>query len=535
MARWLALLLLIPLLSCSQPAPCPATPGHLCISAQSQTPRTDKFKLLRTEVRVGDCDARDSLDQPRSGPERFLRACPAAVTTPACALSIVPTPSQSPGVLGCPDGSQASVVDGVAGCPVPTRSRSEITANIDLTATPGAGRVQVVLLDDAGTCLEAGAARFGAERPQDLNVTVTLSAAGCEGWHRPCTAHTQCATRGQICCNSRCIGPPAPPGGADRLPGKRAMAFIPAGQIVMGHPVGAAREQPCCLRSGAACEPAPKPSLDVGPYYVDVYEADVTSYQQFLLKNPAQSLPGLRPASYPPLTSYPDPTSPLYCTYFKPGAAPAGDPGAADRSVNCLNFRQASDYCAYRARLDEPTLSGADTQGGLPTEPEWEWVAIGGRSLPLSSKPTLPAGGDAVPPCSASSPNYNPSMGATPTPCQTPTATTPPVRAPGTSADDRTFAAVWPDAVVYDLGGNLSEWTATLLPLTQTYDYCRIDNSTSYPLSVVRGGTWALSNLFVSTYHRDSRDGRVDAGHPDDSKTADQVGLRCVLRLKTDS
>jgi formylglycine-generating enzyme required for sulfatase activity len=48
------------------------------------------------------------------------------------------------------------------------------------------------------------------------------------------------------------------------------------------------------------------------------------------------------------------------------GAATYGKPGLGDHPINCIDWKQADDYCKAQSKR-------------LPTEDEWEWAARGGE------------------------------------------------------------------------------------------------------------------------------------------------------------
>lgn len=125
----------------------------------------------------------------------------------------------------------------------------------------------------------------------------------------------------------------------------------------------------------------------------------------------------------------------------------------AARAVNCVTYKQARDYCAFRAKR-------------LPREEEWEYVARSGddREFPWGNK----------------LPDQNTCFKRSET-CE-----------PGVSTQDRSPAGLM------DLAGGVSEWTSSR--------YCRYDNPKRCKgeARVIRGGSWHMvSHEYMRTTYRD--------------------------------
>jgi formylglycine-generating enzyme required for sulfatase activity len=152
--------------------------------------------------------------------------------------------------------------------------------------------------------------------------------------------------------------------------------------------------------------------------------------------------------------------------------------GREHHPVNCVDWEQAGTYCKAHGKR-------------LPTEEEWELAARGekGRKYPWgSSAPAAQACWNGE----ANSVGKNKREST----CEV-----------GTTPGDKSPYGV------LDLGGNVSEWTATV--------YCTypIANCTS-PTRVVRGGSWAdIGAASLRTSYRNR------ANPPDQSGN---IGFRCA-------
>ena len=146
--------------------------------------------------------------------------------------------------------------------------------------------------------------------------------------------------------------------------------------------------------------------------------------------------------------------------------------GKADRlnhPVNCVDFSQASAYCAARGKR-------------LPEQDEWEWAARGGTKAS-----TYP-------------------WGETPPDAQVCWSAGPSGRRYTTCAVGSFPSGDNPQGV-HDLAGNLQEWTNTKWPGTD-------------PLRISKGGTWA------ATYADPLRADNLNADPPLNRHNA--LGFRCV-------
>lgn len=149
--------------------------------------------------------------------------------------------------------------------------------------------------------------------------------------------------------------------------------------------------------------------------------------------------------------------------------------GKDDHPMNCVPWRSARDYCAFRGKR-------------LPSDREWHWAARrGARRFPW---------GDAEP-------------GAFPCWRRGDRGTC----AVGSSAGDAT-----PDGIL-DLGGNVSEWTSTPAPK------CADDTGPCQDGHVACGGNWALDSPKPEYLPKDLLVARqADSGTIRDPR----LGFRCA-------
>lgn len=181
-----------------------------------------------------------------------------------------------------------------------------------------------------------------------------------------------------------------------------------------------------------------------------------------------------------------------FCTF--------GKPGKEKHPMNCVNWYQASTYCAWRRMR-------------LPTEKEWEYSVRGknGRLYPWGSDPPGPAllnacGNECVDQLFKMAPEawsrmYDGNDGW-------------PLTAPvGSISGDQS-----PEGV-FDLGGNVAEWVA------DSYRDCyRKDCQSDDALRTVKGATWATGEISIVR-------GASRSGRPPTRKTP-LIGFRCAKTNK---
>lgn len=504
-------LLLVPLalaLGCPEPVAgqCKGEGGHLCITAAGEPLAPPGETHYQAEVRVGaDCGSLKDLESAASGPDRFRNACRPRKDL-GCKRSLAPDLRRG---LACPGGEA-----GRPGCLLPARfaAAREFTLDVDLSdETDRSGEVLLTVVDKDGRCLEHGRQPLPAapDPGAPYSLSVPLSQAACASFHRPCSTDAGCTPanracqegrdcdldRPRLCCNGLCVDPPEPP---------PSMTFVPGGTTVLGSTDSAAtpEEQPCPMLR----------KVPLQPFYIDVHETSVAEFGRFCGatgKCDAARL-HLSPASYP--------DGGPYCTY----------PGYPDRSANCLVQSLAQEYCQWRLGKD------ARVPGSLPSEAEWDWVATSG----LGARPRYPFSSSANEPAPSSCGGINAYLGPGFTPCEAAGAMHPPVRAsagraqPQTPEDMSPPGLLWPRPALYDLAGNLSEWTTAAVNHLKTgsgFDSYCVDKTVG-ELRIVRGGNWHSPPSQLTTFKRlpvssdETRDQGADF-------LFDKIGVRCVLRL----
>lgn len=150
-----------------------------------------------------------------------------------------------------------------------------------------------------------------------------------------------------------------------------------------------------------------------------------------------------------------------------------GKPGMENHPVNCVNYRMATSYCAWR-------------DARLPTEIEWELVARGSDTRVYPWGNELPAGRA----CWARKPQKLESCNV------------------GTFPSDKSPFGI------LDLAGNVSEWTSSPFCNYADPKQCRSG------VRVIRGGSWDADNPSLArTTYRD---------WSDDDNYGHNLGFRCA-------
>lgn len=212
---------------------------------------------------------------------------------------------------------------------------------------------------------------------------------------------------------------------------------------------------------GGACPPdmAPARFADGAPFCIDKLEASQADYAAFL-----QDLAGGEP---PPRVEFPD-GFPFDCEgneSYDPAAGPGGEAclalfrpaEAGGRPVTCVDFCDAAAYCAWKGKRlcgrkgGGPLSEKPAPMASLPEYDEW-FVACAGPAEPLRP---FPYGEYAESVCNIDRPLEGAEdVGSRPG-CRT-------------------------DAGVFDLSGNVAEWTYA----------CTADGASPTPRCLVRGGSY---------------------------------------------
>ncbi len=159
-------------------------------------------------------------------------------------------------------------------------------------------------------------------------------------------------------------------------------------------------------------------------------------------------------------------------------------PRFPDQPINMVNWFKAKAYCEYVGKT-------------LPTEAQWEWAATGGdgREWPW---------GDEKPTCKNGLADFTPGGAPKSTPggdvgCHG-----------GGPSDVKAHprgAKEWPAGKLYDLGGNVWEWTldyAIPYPSTDQVDpvVSEVPGKPDMTVRSIRGGGWNRSEIGITTWFR---------------------------------
>jgi formylglycine-generating enzyme required for sulfatase activity len=255
------------------------------------------------------------------------------------------------------------------------------------------------------------------------------------------------------------------------------MRLVPGGEFSMGLSADTAYAECQKLNNGGTCnrdwftdeEPAYTVTLD--SFYMDKFEVSNTAYRQCVVGGGCQ----------PPYYISSDSRTQYY-----------GDAQYDNYPVINVDWDQAVTYCAWRGAR-------------LPSEAEWEKAARGsdGRLYPWGNMFDGTQANSCDTNCSADewrNPSFNDGY-----------ADTAPVDA---------FPSGVSEYGIYNLAGNVFEWTSSLY---QFYPYSASDGRedlTSNGDRVLRGGSWISSGFSLLSAYRVGFNPMV---------TVNNVGFRCVL------
>lgn len=251
-----------------------------------------------------------------------------------------------------------------------------------------------------------------------------------------------------------------------------------------------------------------QPRITVGPYALDTHEVTLARFRRFWAV--AKGLPMVRTVPYPggavtlaEGVQEPDPTTQeSACNWTL-------SPGARElHPINCINWYTAQAFCVWDG-------------GRLPTDAEWEFAARGREVGGLVAGRTYPWGNeDPLPTCDRA--RWNQSACPNEDGART--------RRVGSYASSPDL----PGARIWDLSGNIYEWTADnlvpydgpdrrgcwgALPGGRVNPVCNVEERGA---RTIRGGSWFFTTLGVM--RSASRFGAAMGG----SLPLYGIGLRCA-------
>lgn len=307
---------------------------------------------------------------------------------------------------------------------------------------------------DAATALVVQRAVVSYVRGATLVIDLVL-ASRCAGVR--CALDATCSPASGACVSAARQGElrpwSAPDAATDAAPAPPDVAAVPVARSCVGGGVGcglvaveggtftmgSASSCPSELSAPEGCAlraSPPSPTVRVDPFWLDAYEVSVARFRRFWAERARDggAATRARPVAYPGGRSVAWPPESPAAPSTMAGCAWSTNPGANEsRPIDCMSYWIALEFCAWDG-------------GRLPTEAEWEYAARW-RSVPAEG---LAPGrwypwGDAPPSDACDRARWN----ADRTPgC---------MRWGATSAPVGTFP---PTGGLYDLAGNLSEYTA---------------------------------------------------------------------------
>ena len=351
-----------------------------------------------------------------------------------------------------------------------------------------------------GACGEPGAGTSGGPGP---GVSASSGASAASSGASAAGSGASAATAGTPASSaagsadpapsSSAAGSGSPAAGGARCP--EGMLLVPGGTFRMGSPAG---------DKDADADERPVREVTLRPYCAGRTEVTVSEYEKCVSE--ARGGVTCSPASTTVVSFGLKPDDVLFWSKF----CNAGRKDAGSHPINCVDWRQATTYCAWAG-------------GRLPTEAEWEHAARGadGRKYPWgneapSAERLNACGGECAANAAALGRGDKKTMYAGDD------------GAEGTAPVGRYPAGASPFGLL-DMAGNVWEWTADS---HAPYDPTRVDNPVVQPpaagapgaapavVRVVRGGHWLnAGDKSPRAANREARGAE---------KKLEDVGFRCA-------